>query len=89
VTDHDLVLDGRAEELPRPSDVVRLVTADGWVYPYTVAEAEARDGSARIRVVEGPGLTFEAQASKLTQTAFPQREHRGEVRVEWTPRATR
>jgi Heparinase II/III-like protein len=68
---------------PRSGEVVRVLTSDGWTYPYTVEAAEAEAGGLRIRVAEGPGLAFDAAAGRLRLTAFPQREHTGPVRVEW------
>jgi hypothetical protein len=84
-----LILEKGGAPPPGAGDVVRLVTGDGWVYPYTVVAAESRGEGVRLRVAEGPGLAFDAAAQRLRLTAFPQREHAGAVRVEWLPRAGR
>jgi len=63
-------------------DVVRLVTADGWVYPYTVETAEGN----RLRVAEGPGFRLERGGRGFRFTAYPQRQHAGVARVEWFER---
>ena len=71
-------------KLPEAGTVVRLITADGWVYPFTVASAEnGPGGAARLRVVEGPGMEFDAATGILRLAAYPQREHHGAVAVEW------
>jgi hypothetical protein len=66
---------------PRPGGVVRVVTGDGWVYPYTVKSVTEAGGEIRIGVVEGPGLALEGDGVKLT--AYPRRAHRGGGRVDW------
>lgn len=80
-----------ATRLPAPEKdaVVRVVTSDGWVYPYTLVAAETRGGQLRLSVAEGPGFQFDAQKQRLQFASFPQREHSGAVRVEWTTRAER
>jgi hypothetical protein len=78
-----LLAAGSPKALPRAGDVVRLLTADGWVYPYHVAAAERAPTGARIRVAEGPGLVFDAASARLRLTAYPQREHSGPAAVEW------
>ena len=80
VDSHTLVLRGSAANLPAHGEVVRLLTADGWVYPYHVEEAAQSAGRIRIRVAEGPGLTFDGT---LRLTAYPQREHAGPAEVDW------
>ncbi|AGA27717.1 heparinase II/III domain-containing protein [Singulisphaera acidiphila] len=84
-----LILSGPSENLPGAGEVVRVLTADDWVYPYTVVASERQGETVRLRVAEGPGFTFDAAAGKLHLTAFPQREHTGAVRLEWTTRASR
>jgi hypothetical protein len=46
---------------------MRLVTADGWVYPVRHEHAQA----------------FEVAGGKLTLKRFPAREHSGAVRMDW------
>jgi len=77
--------------LPSAGEVVRLLTGDGWVYPYNVKSAAKVDGgrSLRIEVAEGPGLEFDATKEHLRLRSFPQREHAGAVRVEWLTSAAR
>lgn len=84
-----LVLSGATENLPGAGDVVRMLTADEWAYPYTVVATERLGETVRLRVAEGPGFTFDAAQGKLRLTAFPQREHTGAVRLEWMIRASR
>jgi hypothetical protein len=84
-----LVLDGVSSSIPETGDVVRVITADGWVYPYTVVAAEAQGDALRLRVGEGPGFLFDAAAQRLRFTSFPQREHSGAARVEWSSPAVR
>jgi hypothetical protein len=64
---------------PAAGDVVRVTTADSWTYPFTIAVVE----ETRLRVVEGPGLTYDAAARSLNLTAFPQRQHAGDAAVSW------
>ena len=78
-----LVVSGAAESRPRTGEILRLKTADGWVYPFTVAGAEAVDGGLRIRVEEGGGMAFDPAAGSLRLTAYPQRSHNGPIDVEW------
>ena len=84
-----LVLDPGSTTPPETGDVVRVITADGWVYPYSVVAAEARSDALRLRVGEGPGFVFDSATRRLRLTSFPQREHSGAARVEWSPRAVR
>ncbi len=84
-----LVVENIRTPLPEPGNIVRVMTADSWVYPFTVVAAESRADTLRIRVAEGPGITFDTAAQRLSLTSFPQREHLGAVRVEWASRAVR
>ncbi|MFN0052685.1 MAG: heparinase II/III family protein [Planctomycetales bacterium] len=84
--EHDsLVVADDGAPPPIAGDVVRLLTDDGWVYPYNVKFVELVDGGLllRIGVAEGPGLNFDADKRHLQLRSFPQREHAGEVQVEW------
>ncbi len=68
--------------LPKPGNIVRVVTADGWVYPFTVTAAKpAGEGTAVITVSEGSGLALGAGTLQLT--AYPRRTHTGGAQVEW------
>ncbi len=87
VADGALVVSGPADGAPAPGSVVRVVTADGWVYPFTVASTEPRGDALAIRVIEGPGLASDGKALRLT--AFPQREHTGAVTVQWMVSASK
>ncbi len=84
-----LIVENIGTSPPEPGDVVRMITADVWVYPFTVVATETRNDMHRLRVAEGPGITFDAAARRLSLTSFPQREHSGSVCVEWNPRAVR
>lgn len=79
-----LLLEGDSHELPRAGDVVRLLTADGWTYPFHVIQADRQGKMVGIQVAEGPGLTYDTAPPRLRLTSFPRREHPGEARVEWT-----
>lgn len=81
-----LIVGGGPAPAPEAGSIVRVVTADGWVYPYTVDAAEAAAAGLRIRVVEPTGFMFDAAGQILRQTAFPQRDHAGPVSVDWIPR---
>ena len=78
-----LILDGDVAQPPARDQVVRMITADGWVYPYTVAAIEPVPGGLRLRVAESTGFAYDAAARRIRFTSFPQREHDGAVRVEW------
>jgi hypothetical protein len=75
-----LVLAGTAASLPAPGEVVRLLTADGWIYPYHVTEAAQSGNRVRIHVAEGPSMVFDGD---LRLTAYPQRAHAGPAEVDW------
>lgn len=81
-----LVVPGGKRKLPRPGDIVTVVTEDGWRYPFTMVEALPGNPGARLKVVEGPGMTYDAASHRLRLSAYPQREHQGKVQVEWYAR---
>lgn len=68
---------------PPAGATLRLITADGWTYPFTVASATNRDGRLVVRVSEAPGLAFDPSGGLLRFMAFPAREHHGGVRADW------
>lgn len=68
-----------AKASPAPGSIVRLLMADGWVYPYNVTAADGR----RIQVAEGPGFEFDRAAQQVRFTSYPQRRHTGIPEVEW------
>ena len=80
-----IVVSDLPEQLPEPGQVIRLVLADGWVYPFNVvsAERDADGATARIKVVEGLEMTFDAASKAFELKAFPRRSHTGDVTVEW------
>ena len=78
-----LQLEGRAKSMPVAGEIIRVVTADGWVYPYTIAAAEQTPNGVRVRVVEGPSLRFDRAGNRLSLLSFPQREHHGAVYADW------
>lgn len=80
-----LVVEGTEAAAPTAGDVIRVVTADGWVYPFNVrlVERPELDEPIRIYVDEELALAFDPTDSTLKLTAFPQRGHQGDVRVEW------
>lgn len=84
-----LVTTASSLSVPEKGGVVRVVTSDGWVYPYTLVAVETRGGELWLRVGEGPGFQFDAKKQRLQFASFPQREHTGAVHVEWNPRAER
>jgi len=68
---------------PRIGSVVRLLTADGWVYPFTVAAASSQGNRHTLQVSEVPGLSYDATQKLLRFAAFPARDHHGAARVDW------
>ncbi|MCA9134115.1 MAG: hypothetical protein KDA45_13200, partial [Planctomycetales bacterium] len=82
-----LVVDA-AKDVPLPpaGAVLRLLTADGWVYPFTLAAAQAAGESLRLEVVESPGIAWDPAAGQWQQISYPPRKHRGELRIEWSVR---
>jgi hypothetical protein len=89
VSGDGFLLEGTPGWLPQRDSVARLMTPDGWVYPYTVVAAEQEGNGVRLRVKEGPGITFDAVRRRLELIAYPQRVHEGVPRIEWTPTAAR
>ncbi|MEN6535036.1 MAG: heparinase II/III family protein [Bryobacteraceae bacterium] len=81
--DRESLLIAGAVDAPPAGAVIRLITSDGWVYPYTVASAAREFGGIRVRVQELTGLRFDAAQKRLRLVSFPGREHQGPVRVEW------
>jgi hypothetical protein len=79
-----LTVSGDDLQPPAAGDVIRLVTADDWVYPYHIASASVLDdGRLQLALQESTGFEFDAAAQRLRYRSFPQREHAGAVRVEW------
>lgn len=54
---------------PPPGTLLRLVTADGWIYP--------------VNQPQDAVLRYDPPSKKLELLRFPQRAHTGPVRVEW------
>ncbi len=73
--------------VPEAGDIIRVLTSDGWVYPYTLVATEARGEELRLTVAEGPGFQFDPLKQSLQFDSFPQREHSGAVHVEWNTRS--
>ncbi len=73
---------------PRPGDILRLITTDGWVYPCSTADVQSRDDTWLLRVNEGPAFVYDTALQQLKLTSFPQREHLGPVQIEWISSAT-
>jgi hypothetical protein len=71
------------ETAPLPNDVIRLVTADGWVYPFTVVSTEPAGDALRIKVLETPAMELDAARKTFELKCFPGRTHEGAVSVEW------
>jgi hypothetical protein len=78
-----LLLEGHAKSLPSSGDVLRVITADGWVYPFTIAAAEQTAKGLRVRVAEIPAFRFDRASNKLFLRSFPRREHSGAVYGDW------
>ena len=80
-----LIVNGITTVAPEPNTIVKITTQDGWSYPYTVKNAR-RDGELlRIEVVELTAMEFEVGTNRLKLLSFPQREHTGDVQVQWMP----
>ena len=84
-----LVLATTSLPAPEKGDIVRVITSDGWTYPYTLAGAETRGEELWLQVSEGPGFQYDAKTQRLQFASFPQRKHSGTVRVEWNPSSSR
>lgn len=80
-----IVVTGNNLAPPSAGDVVRLLTADGWVYPYHVSSVmqEPAGGRLHLTFAEGPGFDYDATGARLRLRSFPQRAHLGPVKVEW------
>ena len=76
-------MEGEAKTLPVAGDVIRVVTANGWAYPFTIVSSEQASSRVRVRVVETPALRYDREGNKLSLRSFPQREHTGPVYVDW------
>jgi hypothetical protein len=70
-------------QLPANS-VVRIVTEDDWVYPLTITQAQDLGDRFRLRVREQTSFDYDATQPRFALKSFPQREHRGTIRVLWT-----
>jgi hypothetical protein len=81
-----MVLNGNAKILPAPGETIRVVTADGWVYPFTVASAEQTANGLRMHVNENLALRFDRDTHRLSLLSYPRREHTGPVTVDWLAR---
>jgi hypothetical protein len=82
------VLRGGTQGPPVPGTVVRLLTADGWVYPIVV-ESVVREGDLLVLGSRhGAGIGVKGDEGPLKLTAYPQREHFGPVRADWMPAAS-
>jgi hypothetical protein len=79
----DAIIVKGAEVSPMKDDVVRLMTADGWIYPFTVVSAEAVSDGLRIKVAETPAIELDPVRKTFVLKCFPERSHEGEVAVEW------
>ena len=87
IDDTALVVMAAGESPPQSGDIVRLLTSDGWVYPFNVRSAAVRQDELVIAVAEPPRMEFDAAQRRLKLEAFPQRRHTGDVVLEWQPRA--
>ncbi|QDT56978.1 Heparinase II/III-like protein [Caulifigura coniformis] len=82
IEDDAIVVNGVATA-PLPNDVIRLVTEDGWVYPFTVVSTEPAGDSLRIRVLETTAMELDTAKKTFELKCFPGRMHQGAVSVEW------
>lgn len=82
IEDEAVVVNG-VETAPLPNDVIRLLTADGWVYPFTVVSTEPAGDALRIKVLETPAMELDAARKTFELKCFPGRTHEGAVSVEW------
>ncbi|MFO1062748.1 MAG: heparinase II/III family protein [Pirellulales bacterium] len=87
IENQTLKMDFNQEPLPAVGSVIRLVTTDGWVYPFHVVAAQAEGPSLRIEVEELVIPEWNSAASHLRLKSFPHRIHNGPVQVQWSPRA--
>ncbi len=80
------LLEGQAKNPPVAGETIRVLTSDGWVYPFTVASAELTVKGLRVRVNEIPALHYDRTRMNLSLRSFPQREHSGAVYADWLAR---
>jgi len=68
---------------PTPGSVVRLVTEDNFVYPFTVSSVRDQGDAWHVQVVEPLLLKYQSNPSKLMLLSYPQREHTGPIQCQW------
>jgi hypothetical protein len=78
-----LVVRKQGTSPPSPGSVVRLVTEDNWVYPFTVSSVSDQGQAWHIQVVEPLLLKYDTTPAKLMLLSYPQREHTGRIRCQW------
>ena len=84
-----LIVDNKDTVAPEPGSIVRIITDDGWVYPFSIQQSTRVGEQLRLNVVEATSLQYDESAKRLKLVSFPQREHVGSVNVQWSPRTSR
>jgi hypothetical protein len=81
---NSLIVGQGTNTAPRPGNVVRVVTADNWCYPFTVKDVATVGDTFRLNLVEAPALKYDAAVGSLELITFPGRKHHGVVNVKWS-----
>ena len=84
-----LIVDSKDTVAPEPGSIVRIITDDGWVYPFSIQQSTRVGEQLRLNVVEATSMHYDEIAKRLKLVSFPQREHVGSVNVQWSPRTSR
>lgn len=75
-------------QAPSPGTVIRCVTNDGWVYPFTVKRCSQSANQLRIEPLEAIAMDWDDSTQHFQLRSFPQRKHFGPVTVDWfSPKA--
>ncbi|HUP79557.1 MAG TPA: hypothetical protein VM260_13480, partial [Pirellula sp.] len=79
------IVDSENTVAPEPGSIVRILTEDDWVYPFSVRQSTRVGEQLRLNVVEATSMQYDEIAKRLKLVSFPQREHVGSVNVQWSP----
>ncbi|MEQ1828714.1 MAG: heparinase II/III family protein, partial [Pirellula sp.] len=83
VDSEGLLVRGINLTVPPPGTVVRIKTLDDWVYPFTLQQSTLLGDGLRLQVREVAAIDFDLAKKRFQLRSFPQREHQGDVMVEW------
>ncbi len=83
VDDRMLTLDYPQGPLPETGSTLRILTADDFTYPCTIAKSERIGGQLQVHVAENLSMQYDSGQKHLRLASFPQREHTGSLVCEW------